>query len=143
MKASEIRSMTREELEHELAELREEEFRLRLRRPTEELPNALRLRTIRRDIARIQTVLKEDKLGIIQLPKKSSRADEKAQAAQAGKKSYEGTAGKGSTPRKVSTKKSTAKKSGSAKSSATKKSGAKPAKKTSGKKSTTLKEKKK
>lgn len=80
MKASELRSMTREELEHELSELREEEFRLRLRRPTEELPNALRLRSIRRDIARIQTLLREDKLGLIQLPKKSQRETKKEEA---------------------------------------------------------------
>lgn len=80
MKASELRSMTREELEHELSELREEEFRLRLRRPTEELPNALRLRSIRRDIARIQTLLREDKLGLIQLPKKTQRETKKEEA---------------------------------------------------------------
>jgi len=79
MKASELRSMTREELDHEVRELREEEFRLRLRRPTEELPNALRLRAIRRDIARIQTILREDKLGLIQLPKKSQRETKKAE----------------------------------------------------------------
>jgi large subunit ribosomal protein L29 len=72
--------MTREELEHELSELREEEFRLRLRRPTEELPNALRLRSIRRDIARIQTLLREDKLGLIQLPKKSQKEIKKEEA---------------------------------------------------------------
>jgi large subunit ribosomal protein L29 len=79
MKASELRSMTREELEHEVSELREEEFRLRLRRPTEELPNALRLRSIRRDIARIQTLLREDKLGLIQLPKKTQSQTKQAE----------------------------------------------------------------
>ena len=81
MKASELKSMTREELEHELRELREEEFRLRLRRPTEDLPNALRLRNIRRDIARIETTLREDKLGLIQLPRKSERAAVKKEEA--------------------------------------------------------------
>ena len=86
MKASEIRSMTREELDHEINELREEEFRLRLRRPTEDLPNALRLRTIRRDIARIETVIREDKLGIIKLPSKSVRETKKADAAALEKK---------------------------------------------------------
>ncbi len=77
MKASEMRAMTREELQHEITELRDEEFKLRLRRPTEDLPNALRLRTIRRDIARIQTILKEDKLGVISLPNQSARAVKK------------------------------------------------------------------
>lgn len=123
MKASEIRSMTREELDHELNELREEEFRLRLRRPTEDLPNALRLRTIRRDIARIQTLLREDKLGIIKLPSKSVRETKKTEAAAVEEKKEEHV-------KKESEKKAPAKKA-SVKKPAAKKA---PAKKTSSKK---------
>ncbi|MEO0094189.1 MAG: 50S ribosomal protein L29 [candidate division WOR-3 bacterium] len=62
MKASEIRNMTEEEIRRTLASLRDEYFKLRLRRSTEELPNPLRLRTIRRDIARVLTILREIEL---------------------------------------------------------------------------------
>ena len=58
MKASELREMTPEEVRRKLAELRDEQFKLRLRRSAEELPNPLRLRLLRRDIARCHTVLR-------------------------------------------------------------------------------------
>jgi large subunit ribosomal protein L29 len=112
MKASELRSMTREELDHELRELREEEFRLRLRRPTEELPNALRLRAIRHDIARIQTILREDKLGLISLPKKSQKEPEKkAPAEKPTAKKQTSTASETSAPRKGAAKSKSVKRS--------------------------------
>jgi large subunit ribosomal protein L29 len=57
MKASELREMGIEELQRRVAELRDESFRLRLRRATEQIPNPLRLRALRRDIARCMTVL--------------------------------------------------------------------------------------
>ena len=59
MKPSEIRNMTEDELRRNLAALQEESLKLRLRLGSEELPNPLRLRTIRRDIARFLTVLRE------------------------------------------------------------------------------------
>lgn len=59
MKPSEIRNMTEDEIKRTLASLQEESFKLRLRLGSEELPNPLRLRTIRRDIARVLTVLRE------------------------------------------------------------------------------------
>jgi large subunit ribosomal protein L29 len=58
MKASELREMTPDEVRRKLAELRDEQFKLRLRRSAEELPNPLRLRLLRRDIARCLTVLR-------------------------------------------------------------------------------------
>ena len=48
-----------QEIRARLAELEEERFRLRFRGATEALSNPLRLRSIRRDIARLQTVLNE------------------------------------------------------------------------------------
>jgi len=59
MRASELRELTRAELERKLEELRDELFRLRLRRAQEQLPNSLRLRTLRREIARCLTVMQE------------------------------------------------------------------------------------
>jgi large subunit ribosomal protein L29 len=59
MKANEIRELSLAEIRARLAELEEERFRLRFRGATEALSNPLRLRSIRRDIARLQTVLNE------------------------------------------------------------------------------------
>ncbi|MBM3312991.1 50S ribosomal protein L29 [candidate division WOR-3 bacterium] len=59
MKASELRELTREEVLRKVTELKDEQFKLRLRRGMEELPNPLRLRTIRRDLARCLTVLRQ------------------------------------------------------------------------------------
>ncbi len=53
------RELTVVELTQKLAEAREEEFRLRFRRATETIDNTTRFRELRRDIARIQTVLRE------------------------------------------------------------------------------------
>ena len=54
-----LRELKKDELSQKLAVLTEEQFRLELRRATESLSNPLQLRTIRRDIARIKTILKE------------------------------------------------------------------------------------
>lgn len=59
MTGTELREMSREDLEGKLAELREERFRLRFRSATETIENPMRFRAIRRDIARIQTILRE------------------------------------------------------------------------------------
>jgi len=55
----ELRELKTEELTQKLDVLSEERFRLEFRRATEALTNPLQLRTIRRDIARIRTILKE------------------------------------------------------------------------------------
>ena len=55
----ELREAKTEDLTQKLAILSEERFRLEFRRATEALRNPLQLRTIRRDIARIKTILKE------------------------------------------------------------------------------------
>ena len=58
-KASDLRQLETTELERKLALLTEERFRLGFRRATEAIDNPAQLRTIRRDIARIVTVLRE------------------------------------------------------------------------------------
>jgi large subunit ribosomal protein L29 len=72
MKVFELREKTREELQDILNGLHRELFNLRLRRGAQELPNPLRLRTLRREIARVRTILHEDELGVKKLlePKK-------------------------------------------------------------------------
>ena len=54
-----LRELKTDELTQKLAVLTEERFRLEFRRATESLTNPLQLRTIRRDIARIKTILQE------------------------------------------------------------------------------------
>jgi len=56
-----LRQLKSEELELKLAQLVEEQFRLQFRRATESVPNPLQFRSMRRDIARIKTILKEMK----------------------------------------------------------------------------------
>lgn len=63
MKSEEIRQLTDADLRAKVAELEEERFRLKFRSATETLEQPLRLRTIRRDIARLLTVLRERELG--------------------------------------------------------------------------------
>jgi large subunit ribosomal protein L29 len=62
MKASEIRELGFEEIRQRLRELTEEQFNLRFQHATDQLENAMRLRHVKRDIARMKTVLRELKL---------------------------------------------------------------------------------
>ncbi|HEY9016502.1 MAG TPA: 50S ribosomal protein L29 [Gemmatimonadales bacterium] len=59
MKANELRDLSVDDLRTRLGELTEERFRLRFRSATESIENPMRFRAIRRDIARIKTILKE------------------------------------------------------------------------------------
>jgi large subunit ribosomal protein L29 len=59
MRAEEIREMTLDDITARIRELEEEQFRLRFRSATEPLEDPLRLRVIRRDVARLKTVLRE------------------------------------------------------------------------------------
>jgi large subunit ribosomal protein L29 len=59
--------MTREELMQKRTELLEEQFNLRMRKSLKSLDNPLRLRQIRREIAKLMTILNEDKIGIRKL----------------------------------------------------------------------------
>ena len=62
--ATELRGLTDEELETRLREAKEELFNLRFQVATGQLDNNRRLHTVRRDIARIYTVMRERELGI-------------------------------------------------------------------------------
>ena len=59
MKASEMRDMTPEALEEELLKLRREQFNLRMQRATGQDTSAHEYRRVRKDIARIKTVIRE------------------------------------------------------------------------------------
>jgi large subunit ribosomal protein L29 len=59
VKAKELRDMTKEELGTKVGELKEELFNLRFQMATGQLENPMRLREVRKDIARTKTVLRE------------------------------------------------------------------------------------
>lgn len=64
MKTHELREMTRDELLQKRMEIEEELFNLRMQRSFKDLENPLRLRVLRKDKARIETILREDELQI-------------------------------------------------------------------------------
>jgi len=59
MKSSEIRALKVEEIRSKLADSREELMKLRFQQVTGQLTDSSRLRIIRRDIARMETILNE------------------------------------------------------------------------------------
>jgi large subunit ribosomal protein L29 len=59
MKANDVRVMTPDQLADELAKLKKEQFNLRFQKATGQLENTSRVRVVRRDIARIQTVMRQ------------------------------------------------------------------------------------
>lgn len=59
MKAQQLRAMERDELTRSLNELYQELFNLRFQAATRQLSNTARIREVKRDIARIKTVLAE------------------------------------------------------------------------------------
>jgi large subunit ribosomal protein L29 len=73
MRASQMRDMSRDDLVLEEAALREQLFKLRFQAATGQLESASRMRVVRKDIARVQTVLREMELA------------EKAKKQEAGK----------------------------------------------------------
>jgi large subunit ribosomal protein L29 len=62
MKAKEIRELTEAEAQAKLRDLRQELFNLRLQQQTARLERASHIREVRRDMARIETVLRERQL---------------------------------------------------------------------------------
>jgi large subunit ribosomal protein L29 len=59
MKSKDIRALNPEEVKSKIADAREELMKLRFQQVTGQLPDTSRLRTIRRDIARMETILSE------------------------------------------------------------------------------------
>lgn len=85
MKVRALREMTREELLQQRIDLTDELFNLRMRRSLKSLENPLRLRQVRRDISKIETVLHEDARGIRKLAEtKKSILDDGAKSGTSG-----------------------------------------------------------
>lgn len=62
MKANEVRQMTQTELVGKLSELKAELFNLRFQLATGQLDNPVRIRLVRKDIARVSTIMREIEL---------------------------------------------------------------------------------
>ncbi len=62
MTAAEIREMTDDEIRGRVAELQEELFRLRFRSATQQLESTALLTALRRDVARLKTILRQREL---------------------------------------------------------------------------------
>jgi large subunit ribosomal protein L29 len=59
MKATDVRAMSVDELNDEIAKLKKEQFNLRFQRATGQLEKTSRVREVRRDIARIKTIARQ------------------------------------------------------------------------------------
>ena len=63
MKANEYKKMTSSDLEKELVELKSELFKLRFSLATNGLDNPMKIKEVKKDIARVNTILKQRELG--------------------------------------------------------------------------------
>ena len=59
MKASEVRKMSAKELETKLMDLKKDLFQLRLQHATNQLDNPVKIAEVKRDIARVKTIIRE------------------------------------------------------------------------------------
>ena len=59
MRASEFREKTVDELNNELVSLKEEHFHLRFQNAINQLENPMRIKAVKKDIARVKTILRE------------------------------------------------------------------------------------
>ncbi len=75
MKPQELRDMTREEILIKKEELDKEIFNLKIRQATKQIDNPLRIMTLRRELARIITILHEDELKIRPLAARGESKD--------------------------------------------------------------------
>ena len=124
LSAAVLRTSTEDDLERQLKEAKEELFNLRFQAATGQLESHGRLRTVRRDIARIYTVLRERELGIIGFIEPEAVTEDAADAEAEPESEIEEAPAEEAEPEakkttaKKSAKKSTAKKSTAKKSAA-------------------------
>ena len=62
MKATEVRKMSAAELDSKLVELKKDLFQLRLQHATNQLDNPIRIAEVKKDIARVKTMIREQQL---------------------------------------------------------------------------------
>ena len=89
MKTADLRAKTEDQLKEEIMNLRKEQFNFRFQKSTGQLENTSRIRAARRDIARLKTVLVEQKQGKVpaaKAPAKAKPAAKKEKAAESAAK---------------------------------------------------------
>lgn len=74
LKAADLRQLSGDELRSKVSELKEELFGLRFQAATGQLEDSARIREVRKDLARVYTVLQERKLNIIDDPDATKEA---------------------------------------------------------------------
>ena len=62
MKANEVRKMSGEELQTKLQDLKKDLFNLRLQHATNQLDNPIKIARVKKDIARVKTIIREQQL---------------------------------------------------------------------------------
>ena len=65
MKAPDVRAMTVDQIDDEVLKLKKEQFNLRFQRATGQLENTSRVRQVRRDIARLKTIMRQKRVGAV------------------------------------------------------------------------------
>ena len=88
MKAADVRGMTVDQLDDEVLKLKKEQFNLRFQRATGQLENTARIRVVRRDIARMQTIARQKRSGdpaAAALPKAAAKPKRAAKPKTAAK----------------------------------------------------------
>lgn len=100
MQADEIREMTDDDLASRIDELERERFNLRFRAGTQTLEDPLRLRVIRKDMARMRTIQQERVQGIERKTPSPARKGRKSGTSKA-KAAKSGTTGRGARTRRA------------------------------------------
>ena len=82
MKTADLRAKSPDELQHSLLDLRKEQFNFRFQKSTGKIENTSRIRVVRRDIAKIKTLLNELKSGKKVVAKKAAKPASKKKAKE-------------------------------------------------------------
>ena len=85
LKKKDLRGMTREELELKRDELRQQLFDLNIKRVTQQLEDSSAVKYLKRDLARVLTMVREDQLGIRELAKQGAAKEKTAKKEPKGK----------------------------------------------------------
>ncbi|MDE6660789.1 MAG: 50S ribosomal protein L29 [Anaeroplasmataceae bacterium] len=83
MKAQDIRKLTKVQIEKKIADLKEELFNLKFQAALGNLQKPARMGEVKRDIARLKTILTEGSYALEEAPKKKTRAKKTADASNA------------------------------------------------------------
>src|SRR5437899_3150905 len=109
MDAEKLRNLTDAELLHQQQELNDQLFRLKFQLKMGQTESLNKIRGLRKDVARIHTVMREKELGIVVASNGQPAAEAEGEAAPKAKKAAAGKSAKKKTKAKASAKSKTAK----------------------------------